>query len=403
MMLADGSVVFRGIYDYPDPLLPFSFAVEDGVFVRDPSGGLRLLAHSGEDSGVGMPFFRFRDTSVSSGGSIAFRSSLGDEFDLEPPLGLFVIDPSAAIRAIAMEGQTVGTGVSVRTFSGHPAIDAAGNVAFLADVIANRLEGPAVVRSGTDGTVTVLAQAGANGPRGGTVKSLSRPIMSSNGHIAYRASFEQGTGGTAGFFLNTETGTVPLVSIGESDADGEGGRLSSLNPGASLNASDRLAFVGSASQGKSRNGIFLATASTMTAQALGGRIHFSLDENPKPRDTLRGRVTLETSGLADGFDLTKDAVTIAVADAGTTYFTVTIPPNKLGRQGDTWVLRRRQSRLRKLRIRTKRNTLRASFAAGGLDFLVASPPFTIRLSVGNDGGVVSVPCTDTDDRIVCTP
>jgi hypothetical protein len=67
------------------------------------------------------------------------------------------------------------------------------------------------------------------------------------------------------------------------------------------------------------------------------------------------------------------------------------------------VLRRRQSRLRKLRIRAKRNTLRASFAAGGLDFLVASPPFTIRLSVGNDGGVVSVPCTDTDDRIVCTP
>jgi hypothetical protein len=407
MMLVDGSVVFRGTYDYPDPLLPFSFVVEDGVFVSDPGGGLRLLTHSGEDSPVeGVPFFRFRDTSVSSGGSIAFRSTLGTEFDLEPPLGLFVIDPSATIRAIAVAGRTLADGQPhVSTLSGRPAIDAAGNVAFLGDVIANQRAGTAVVRSGADGTVSILAQVGGSGPQGGLVKSLSRPTMSANGHIAYRASFEAGTGGTSGFFLSTETGTTPFVVVGESDADGEGGRFSSLNPGGQLNTSDVLAFVGSASQGKSRNGIFLASPSTMTAQALSGRIKpISLkDEELKPRDTLRGRVILETSGLADGFDLTKDAVTIAVADKGTSYFSVTIPPNKLAHQGDSWVLRRRQSKLKKLRIRAKRGTVRATFAAGGLDFLLASPPFTIRLSVGNDGGVVTVPCTAGDDRITCSP
>jgi hypothetical protein len=405
MILADGSVVFRGTYDYPDPLLPFSFVVEDGIFVSDPSGNLRLLTHSGDDSGVGLPFFRFRDTSVSTGGSIAFRATLGTEFDLEPPLGLFVIDPSSAIRTIAVEGKTIGNGPHVSTLSGRAAIDGAGNVAFLADVaIAGVRQGTAVVRSAVDGTVSVLAQVGGDGPQGGTVKGLSRPTMNPNGHIAFRASFESGTGGASGFFLHSESGTIPLVSIGESDADGQGGRFSSLNPGASLNSSDQLAFVGSASQGKSRNGIFVATASTMTAQALSGRAApLSLNPDAKPRDTLRGKVTLETSGLADGFDLAKDAVTIAVADALSSYFAVTIPPNKLAHQGDSWVLRRRQNKLKKLRIRAKRGTVRATFAAGGLDLLLFQGPVTIRLSVGNDGGVVTVPCTDTDDRVVCTP
>jgi hypothetical protein len=404
MMLADGSVVFRGTYDYPDPLLPFSFVVEDGVFVSDPSGGLRLLAHSGESSPVGMPFFRFRDTSVSTGGSIAFRSSLGDEFDLEPPLGLFVIDPSATIRAIAVAGQTIGNGPHVSTLSGRPAIDAAGNVAFLGEVVTDRV-GTALVRSAADGTVSVLAQVGGDGPRGGTVKSLSRPTMASNGHLAYRASFEAGSGGTAGFFLTTDSGTIPFVVIGESDADGEGGRFSSLNPGASLNASDQLAFVGSSNQGKTRNGIFLASPSTMTAQALSGRIQpLSLkDEEPKPRDTLRGRVTLETSGLANGFDLSKDAVSIAVSDKETTYFNATVAPNKLARQGNSGVLRRRQAKLKKLRIRAKRGTVHVSFAAGGLDLLLIRPPLTIRLSVGNDGGVVTVPCDDDGEHVVCHP
>src|SRR5262249_43605113 len=189
----------------------------------------------------------------------------------------------------------------------------------------------------------------------------------SSGHLAFRASFEPGTGGAAGFFLNTANGTSPLVVLGESDADGQGGRLTTLNPGASLNSSDQIAFVGSSNQGKTRNGIFLASQSTMTAQALA--IHTSLSTllGNKPHDSLRGRVTLKTSGLADGFDLSKDAVTIAVADTSSTYVSATLTPNKLAKQGGGAVLKRRQSNLQKLALRVKRKTVRVSFAAAGLD------------------------------------
>jgi hypothetical protein len=118
---------------------------------------------------------------------------------------------------------------------------------------------------------------------------------------------------------------------------------------------------------------------------------------------MRGRLVLQTSDTTASFDLTKDAVTIACADKTTTYFSVTIPPNKLGKQGGTWVLRHAQDKLKKLQLRAKRGTIRATFAASGLDFLAVQPPFTLRLSVGNDSGMVVVPCTDTGEALVCSP
>lgn len=405
LMLPDGSVLFRGTYDYPDPLNPFgTFTAEDGVFVSDPGGGLRILAHTGQPSPVGKPFFRFRDAAASTAGVFAFRCSLGTDADFAPPLGLFMVDPASSVHAIAVEGQAIGNGPLTTTLGGHPVVDASGNVAYTADVVTGIPEGTAVVRSGVDGTVSVLAQVNGSGPLGGMLKGLSRPTMSSNGHVAFRASFESGTGGATGYYLATDTGTTPLVVVGEADADGQGGRLSSISPGASLNASDHLAFIGSSNLGKTRNGIFLAAPVTLTAPALSGKERSLSISGNKPRDTMRGRLMLDTSDVTASFDLTKDAVTIVCADKQTTYFSVTIPPKQLAKQGGgTWALRRPQDKLRKLRLRAKRGAVRVTFAASGLDFLLAQPPFTLRLSVGNDSGMVVVPCTDTGAAIVCTP
>ncbi len=402
MLLSDGSVVFRATYDYPDPLLPFEFLVEDGLFVVAPDGGLRVLAHSGQPSPVGTPFLRFRDASASGGASIAFRSSIGSDFELEPPFGLFVIDPSTIIRAIAVQDESAADGLVVRQFSGRPRIDDAGNVTFIGRVTYHNREGTAVVRSLASGGISVLAQVGADGPTGGRVKGVSRPATSSNGHVAFKLGFDTLTGGTPGFFLTTDTGTRPFVLVGESDDDGNGGRLTSLNPDASLNASDRLAFIAGASEGSARNGIFLASPTTMTAEALSARIReISLDG--AGRDKVRARVTLRTSAAADGFALAHESVTVSLADAQTTYFTTTVGGRKLVRARGGWVLKGRQGPLRKLRVRAKRNQARVSFVAAGLDLFAVTPPFTIRVDVGNDSGVVTVPCTVTDSRVTCQP
>jgi hypothetical protein len=65
------------------------------------------------------------------------------------------------------------------------------------------------------------------------------------------------------------------------------------------------------------------------------------------------------------------------------------------------VLKKRDGALRTLRLRAKGNTVRVSFAAGGLDLFLLTPPVTVRLSVGNDAGFVTVPCTGTDTRVTC--
>ena len=402
MLLADGSVVFRGTYDYLDPLLPFEFIVEDGLFVAAPDGGLRVLAHSGQPSPVGTPFLRFRDATASAGASIAFRSTLGREFELEPPLGLFVVDPSTIIRAVAVQDETAGDGLVVRQFSGRPRIDDAGTVTFIGRVSYHNHEGTAVVRSQANGGMSVLAQVGTNGPLGGRVKNVSRPAASSNGHVAFKLGFDALTGGTPGFFLTTETGTQPFVLVDESDDEGTGGRLSSLNPDASLNASDRLAFIGGVSEGSARNGIFLATPTAMTAEALSVSIR-EISLNGSGRDRIRARVTLRTDTAAGGFDLAHESVKVSVSDAQSTYFTTTVGGRKLVRARGGWALKGRQGPLRKLRVRAKKNQARVSFTAAGLDLFAVTPPFTIRLDVGNDSGVVIVPCTVTDNRVTCQP
>jgi hypothetical protein len=394
-LLPDGTVVFRATYDYLDPLIPFQFDVEDGLFAVDPAGTLRLLAHTGQASPTGTDFLRIRDSNAAPGPSIAFRSTLGEAFDIDPPLGLFVVDPSSAIRTVAVQGQDVG-GLTVQDFSGRIAVDATGTVTFNGAIAG----GTALVQNHADGSMSILAQVGKDGPLGGTIKSLSRPAGSSNGHVAYRASFEQGTGGVSGFYVATPAGTTPLVVVGESDAAGKGARLTSLNPTAALNASDHLAFIGTVSEGTARNGIFLASQTTMSAQGITAKIReISLDG--KGRDVIRGRVTLQAGDLGDGFSPGKEAVTLVLSDTFGTYVNATISPKKLAKAGASWVLKKRDGTLRKLRLRAKRNTVRVSFAAGGLDLFALMPPITVRLDVGNDAGFVTVPCSGTDTLVTC--
>jgi hypothetical protein len=393
LVLADGSVVFHGTFDYPDPLIPFQLDTQDTVLLADPSGALHVIARVGDAAPDGAAYFRFHDEFAAGGPMFAFRASLGNGADLTAPLGIFLVSPTA-VSTIAVENEALGNGLGLGALVGRAGMDAAGDIAFLGK-LSGSADNSTLVRRAVDGTISLVSSVGGPGPDGnGTVKSLGRPAVSSNGHVAFRAGFVSLTGGIAGFFLSTDAGNRSFVQVGESDDDGQGGRLTSINPSGSLNASDHLAFISSVSGGKARNGIFLAAPTEMSAQAVGGMLRDPA-ANGTSRDLLRGRFFLRPGDIGDGFRLTRDAVILSLSDATAPYFTANVPKNGLVKRGGVWVPKKkhRAKPLQSLQIRLTKGGVRVSFSAGGLDLFGLTPPLTFRLDVGNDSGSVTVPCT----------
>jgi hypothetical protein len=411
LMLADGSVIFRGSFAYEDPIL-FSLVREEALFRVDPAGTMTFLARTGQDSPTGTPFFRFRDPSTS-GSFIVFRAPLGQAGTLDPdalPVGLFLIDPAGAIRTLIMQNDPIGNGTALGTLTGRPAVDSAGNVGFLGRVGA--AERTTLVHQTMDGTRTVLATVGEGGPAGGTVRSVGRPTMSTSGHTAFRASFEKGGGGTSGFLLATDGTPQPFVQIGESDDLGAGGRIVSLAPTAALNARDHLVFVGSVSAGSSRNALFMASPTTAQAEAVRLRLR-DRDVNGLPTTfgSARGRLTLGFGDLGRAIKERKaglegQAVTVSVADASGTLFTATAGKGALARSGGGFVLKGRGG-FRRLQVRPIGKTgARVAFTTAAQrsafrDFNRIVPPLSLRVDVGAHSGTAVLPCRVGDGTADC--
>ena len=321
MMLSDGSVAFRATYAYEDPSF-FTLVREDGVFRVSPAGDTSILVSTLLTAPNGQSFFRFRDLN-SSGGTIVVRASLGDSAADVHPNGLFLIDPSAAVRLVVVEHEThIGGNHSLDSTSGRASVDLAGNVAFLA-----RLEddpSAALIHATTDGNSSIEALVGGPGPNGGIVKSVGRPTLASNGHLAFRLGFERGTGQTSGFYLKRNGVVEPFIALDEADSDGVGDRLNSLNPIAALNSSDHLAFIASESAGDARNGIFFAAPATATV----GKIRvLTKEKNVKGIPTLKARVRakvdLDVSSIGKAIQPDKQAVKVTISDSEGPVFAAT--------------------------------------------------------------------------------
>lgn len=411
VMLADGSVVFRGTFSYRDPVNPLGKLREEGIFRVDQSGTLAILARTGEDSPTGQPFFRFRDPSANGGMSVVFRAPIGDRtLVADPnllPVGLFLVDPAATVTALALQDQTLGPGMKLSGLTGRPTIDTNGDVAFLAKLARGDDDHTALLRRSADGTVTNLAEVGGKGPIGGVLRGVSRPAMSSAGHVAFRGTFEPFSGASTAYYVASPTGTAPLVQIGESSAVSTSGRISSLNPSASVNASGHLAFIGSVTDGNTRNALFLASSTTTTAEAFRVRLGRTAG-----KDTIRGRIRLKAAALpgraAETAKADKGAVSVVVSDTQQTLLTANVSPGALTRRGATLVPKGKVKSLRRLSVRLDRskNMAVVTFASapadltfGGLALL--QPPFTIRVDVGGDSGSVTIDCDVTRKAVVC--
>jgi hypothetical protein len=400
LMLADGSVAFRATYGYEDPVF-FEHVREDGIFRISPAGDVSILVSTLLDAPDGQPFFRFRDPN-STGGTIVVRASLGKPGDELNPNGLFLIDPSAAVRLVIIEHGPVGAHSSLDSFSGRASVDLAGNVAFLA-----RLDGEdtaSLVQEMADGGSAIIARVGGPGPNAGIVKSVGRPTVASNGDLAFRLGFDRTTGQTSGFYLKKSGGAVePFIALGEADSDGVGDRLNSLNPVAALNASDHLAFIASESAGDARNGIFFGAPTTTKVQKI---TVVAKEKNVKQIPTLlakvRGQVDLDVGPVGKAIQPNKQAVKVTVSDFWGTVFTASADNGALRQAGRTYTLGRRASGLRALTIkRLKNRGVRVKFASKPFELPFRSgdkltPPFTVRVDVGVHSGTAILDCKTSE-------
>jgi hypothetical protein len=420
-----GAIVFRGVVAwnrFPE-IVPDTH--ENAVILADPSGGVRVIAAQGQDSGTGVPFFRFRDPTIR-GDSVLFRALLG-EFAGEGA-GLFRAD-LAGVSPIAVEGQDLG-GMTLATLQGKGLFDQAGEVFFSAQVKFAGDTNGAIIRSGQAGFET-LVQTGDTLPQGGRIRSVGRPSVSSDGRVALRLGFEDFTGGVPGLFVMGDRPAQPFLRIAEGGAAGINGRITSLNQNVSLNASNHLAFLAGVGGGASRSAIFLAAPTTGRVPQLAFRRRpASLSENtePKPRDRIKLSMVLEPGTLPrppSGTDhdeskwVRPKAVTVTVADTLSTLWTGTLSSKDTQLRGHTLVKKRnaRGTAIGRLRVQFARDKIRVTarsrpfsltnnarglgrhFDDTGSAILV--PPFTVRLDVGEDGGAVTVQCPAKGRRFSC--
>ncbi len=381
-----GAVAFRGSVRFTDE--EGTKVTQEGLFLAE-RGTVRVVALAGQPSPAGPPFFEIRDPALTGVPSVAFRAELGDSM-MPVGTGIFLADP-AGLRAVALTQDDMGGGVSLASFSGVPSVDASGRVALLA----NRARGgqglgPAIL-AGPPGALELVVARDMPGPAGGIFRSLGVPSMNAAGHIAFRGSFLPQTGGTAGVFFADATGIRPYLVVGETTPIG--GRFASFNARGALNDNDEYAFIANVSRGEARNGIFVASPTTLSVRQL----ELALGRK-RPRDRVKMKLALTPGRLSNGLAPGEEDVTVTLADTGGTLLTKTIPATAFRPLKRGFGLRRSAARelgLSGVRLSLSRNTLRLMLTARGLDLAASralEPPLTVTFELGDDSGVRTTDC-----------
>ena len=137
---------------------------------------------------------------------------------------------------------------------GRPAINDAGDVAFLTTVRRGR-ETLDAMYVNAKGHLNKIAAAGDAAPDGGVFSALAAPVLNNKGIVAFAAVVEQGQR-PAGIFVAAD-GALRRA-IGAGDAAPEGGIFSRLSEHVDIDAAGRIAFAAFLVQTAPRSGIFIA-------------------------------------------------------------------------------------------------------------------------------------------------
>jgi hypothetical protein len=383
-----GMVAFRGTVRSPGA--GTDTINQEGLFLWD-GAGLHLVAVVDEASPAGPAFAQLRDPILAGGTSLAFRASLVPGSAVGSGLFTAGLD---GVRSLALEQDDLGGGITLSSFAGNPALDSTGRAAFLATRSRSGRNLGQAILSGTPGAFRLVIARGMTGPAGGVFRNLAAPSMNGAGHVTFRGSFEPDTGGTTGVFLATDSGVAPYVVVGETSP--LGGRFASFAARGVLNANDEYAFIGNVSRGDARNGIFIASPTTLAVRKLSVQL-----SGGRKRDHVRLDLALTPGRLSNGLAPDKEPLVVTLADVGGTLWSVTIPGKQLRTQRHALVLDRKARKkkgLQAVRLAVQKNGVaQVSIATAAIDLTGGKgrrlvPPFTVTLEVGDDSGVRTLPC-----------
>ena len=176
-------------------------------------------------------------------------------------------------QPLVLEGDVApGTGGSLYESFDAPAVNDAGDVAFLASYTAPPLvTGLFLIDSGGSDQPVALEASVAPGTSGGTFSGVHDPAINDSSQVAFHAFVSGGSVGE-GIFVWEGPGLLSARVLPAQTAPGTGGGayLSLSNVG-SLDSIGAVSFAASITGGTASWGVFVASDSTTTARALSGQ------------------------------------------------------------------------------------------------------------------------------------
>ena len=242
-------------------------AAPEGLFLARGTGTVKIAA---EGDRVGRPgtitgFGKEPIPALNDRGDVAFHASLAGGRSVD---GIFVGSAGGVPRAVVLSGQPA-PGVHSGTVAGlgAPALNARGDVAFLATVQRGRDTVDAIYLS-TGGRLRKVAMEGEPSPAGGSFAGFGPPSLNNRGAVAFGAVVEGGRA-VGGLFLVEASGRArTLVLAG--DETPLGGSFAGFGERLSLNDAGQIAFHGRINGDGSPAGIFVTAGDLVTVVAAVG-------------------------------------------------------------------------------------------------------------------------------------
>jgi hypothetical protein len=204
------------------------------IFAGTPGTTLTTVALQGTAAPVGGNYSQLTNPAINSDGKVVFRASLTNGY------GLFFGTPGTPLTTVAHSSSTTPAGGVFGVFSSVPAINSAGQVAF----VTNRNgDFNSAIFAGTPGsTLTSVAVMGNAAPAGGNYSAMFDPALNANGQVAFLANL---TGGSSnrGIFVGTPGQPLETIALHGAAAPNAGGATYSGIGNPSLNASGQVAFT----------------------------------------------------------------------------------------------------------------------------------------------------------------
>src|SRR5439155_384010 len=177
----------------------------EGIFAGTP-GALQVAALQGTAAPAGGTYAHVGYGPVlNSGGQVAFVSQLNVG---ATGIGVFAGAPGS-VQAVARSGTAAPAGGNYSYFPAGPALNAAGQVAFLANMIGGTTTGGLFV--GAPGAVQAAALLGSAAPAGGAYSSFGGFSLNASEKVAFYANLSGGSA-TSGIFVGTP-GTVQAAAL----------------------------------------------------------------------------------------------------------------------------------------------------------------------------------------------